>query len=171
MFQKGDMIIYGNSGVCVVEDVGTMSLSGAKKGKIYYTLSQMYSRGGKVYTPVDNDRVVMRKIYTDKEANDYIAQIPQIEPLDLEDEKKRENQYKDALSTCDFKDLVSVIKALHKRERTQEEKGKKLASLDERYMELAKEQLEGELAVSLDISKEEVDGFIKEHIENAEMVK
>lgn len=166
MFQKGDMIIYGNSGVCVVDDIGTMTLPGVKKGKMYYTLSQMYSRGGKVYTPIDNDRVVMRKIYTDKEANDYIAQIPQIEPLDLEDEKKRENQYKEALGTCEFTNLVSVIKTLYKREKIQEEKGKKLASLDERYMELAKDQLEGELAVSLDIKKEEVDEFIKGHIEN-----
>ena len=30
MFRKGEFVIYGNSGVCEVVDIGTMDMSGAK---------------------------------------------------------------------------------------------------------------------------------------------
>ena len=34
MFQKGDYIIYGGSGVCLVEEVGPMDMAGTVRGKL-----------------------------------------------------------------------------------------------------------------------------------------
>ena len=39
MFEVGDYIICGNNGVCRVENIGPMKISGMKKDRIYYTLS------------------------------------------------------------------------------------------------------------------------------------
>ena len=37
MFQKNDLIVYGNTGICRVEEIGTPeSLPGVDKGKLYY---------------------------------------------------------------------------------------------------------------------------------------
>ena len=38
MFEVGDYLIYGLNGVCRVEAVGTMEMSGMPKDRLYYTL-------------------------------------------------------------------------------------------------------------------------------------
>ena len=67
MFQIGDYIVYGTSGVCRVEKIGPVDLPDVSKDKLYYTLSPVRNPGGHIYTPVDNQRVVMRPILTEDE--------------------------------------------------------------------------------------------------------
>ena len=62
MFEKGAMIIYGSNGVCRVEEVSEMDLTGSGNSKLYYTLSQIGRAGGRIYTPTDNEKVVMRPL-------------------------------------------------------------------------------------------------------------
>ena len=46
MFQEGDMIIYGNTGVCRVEQVGHPDhIKGADDSRLYYTLAPVYQAG------------------------------------------------------------------------------------------------------------------------------
>ena len=53
MFQKGDLIVYGNMGVCRVEAVeAPAGLPGAGEKKLYYKLDPVYETGT-VYIPVD----------------------------------------------------------------------------------------------------------------------
>lgn len=94
MFQVGDYIVYGSSGVCEVKNVGTMDMSGIAKGRLYYTLLPVYSNGSTIYTPVDNEKIVMRKILTKEEAMERIRQIPEIEPLWIADEKREKKAIK-----------------------------------------------------------------------------
>ena len=44
--------------------------------------------------------------------------------------------------------------------------GKKVTSSDSKYFHLAEESLYGELAISLDMEKEEVKDYVKEKVEN-----
>ena len=61
MFQKGDLIVYGNMGVCRVEAVeAPAGLPGAGEKKLYYKLDPVYETGT-VYIPVDA-KVFMRPI-------------------------------------------------------------------------------------------------------------
>ena len=63
MFQKGDLIVYGNMGVCRVEAVeAPAGLPGAGEKKLYYKLDPVYETGT-VYIPVDA-KVFMRPILT-----------------------------------------------------------------------------------------------------------
>ena len=96
MYLVGEYIVYGTSGVCKVEAIGPMEISGVNKDKLYYTLAPLYSKGSKVFTPVDNDKVVMRPVLTKEEARELIEQIPTIELLWVADEKRREDIYKAA---------------------------------------------------------------------------
>ena len=36
MFEKGEYIVYGHNGICEVEDITHLNLSGVDKGKLYY---------------------------------------------------------------------------------------------------------------------------------------
>lgn len=145
MFQKGDYIVYGSSGVCEVEEIGPMNMSGIAKEKLYYTLSPVYSSGSRIYTPIDNDKIAMRNILSREEALELIDNIPQIEPLWVNDEKKREELYSQKMKTCSFVEWIKIIKTLYLRRKSRIEGGKKLASVDERYLKMAEDSLYGEL--------------------------
>ena len=160
MFEKGERIIYGSSGVCEVVDISMMDMSGTRQGKLYYTLIPVYMNGSKIYTPVDNQKIVMRKLLSKGEVMPLIDQIPDIEPLWIKDEKKREEVYKEALQPCTFEGMIRIIKTLYRRQRVRIENGKRLASLDERYMKMAEDSLYGELSISLDMEREKVAQYI-----------
>ena len=82
MFTEGQLVIYGGEGVCRIAAVGPSSLSGTDKTKLYYTLTPL-TRSGTVLTPVDT-KVLMRPILSRQEAEDFIAQLPQLPPEEPE---------------------------------------------------------------------------------------
>ena len=163
MFQVNDYIVYGNSGVCRVESIGPMSF-GESDEKDYYTLVPVYQKGSRIFTPVDNEKVVMRPILSEEESNALIDSIVDIVPLEISDEKHREDAYKEAIRTGDCRSWVRVIKTLYGRMEKRTQMGKKATSSDEKYMHMAKENLYGELAFSLSIPKDQVEEFIAERI-------
>ena len=73
--------------MCRIAAVGPSSLSGTDKTKLYYTLTPL-TRSGTVLTPVDT-KVLMRPILTRQEAEDFIAQLPQLPPEEPESRSMR----------------------------------------------------------------------------------
>lgn len=165
MFQAGEYIIYGTRGVCLVKEVGTLDFS--QRDKLYYTLEPLYMAGSIVYAPVEAKGVVMRQVMTRDEAMALIESIPDIEELWIRDEKSRENAYKEAIKGCDNRELVRIIKTIYNRGRSRMAEGKKITVADNKYFKIAEENLYGELAVSLSMTREEVKDFITEHVKAA----
>lgn len=164
MFKKGQYIQYGNHGVCVVEDITHMDMPGIDKNKLYYVLSKVYTQGNKIYTKVDNDKVIMREILSQKEAMALIEEMPQIEQIMVENDKSRGEKYKLAMNKCDCKEWIRIIKSLYQRKQECIAKGKKVAITDERFYKEASDHLYGELAISLGIEKDSVEDFIVSHV-------
>ena len=160
MYQIGDLIIYGMTGVCEVTDITTIQLSGIPKDKLYYVLRPYYNSGGKVYSPVDNAKTVMRKIMTKEEALAFIEEIPEIYEIDISNEKMRDETYKELIQSCESRKWVEIIKTSYNRKQVRLGQGKKSTTIDERYLKLAKENLHSELAIPLKLSKEEVENLI-----------
>ena len=63
MFQPGELLVYGSTGVCQVLSIDQRQdyVNGVKQSRLYYQLKPLY-QGGVIYTPVDNDKVVMRPV-------------------------------------------------------------------------------------------------------------
>lgn len=162
MFKVGDYVVYGNTGVCRIEDIGPLSIG--SKDKDYYTLIPMYGRNSRLYTVVDSDKVVIRPIMTKQESDALIDEMEDIDALWIGDEKRREEIYKEKMKTCDCKAWVQIIKTLYVRKMDRLAKGKKVTSSDEKYLNLAEDNLYGELAFSLEMPKEKVGEFILEKI-------
>ena len=156
MFKVGDLIVYGNTGVCTVEKIGKPELTGVSDDKEYYTLSPYYSRNSRIFTPCDNDKVVMRPVISKKEAEKLLKEIPKIKLLVITDEKKREERYKETMRTCDCREFVSILKTIYSRKITRLAEGKKVTASDERYFNMAEEKLLGELAIALGVEKSEM---------------
>ena len=149
MFDVGDFIIYGSNGVCRITHIGPMKMPGVPKDRLYYTMVPCYIRDSEIFTPVDNERVVMRKVMSKDEAEDFIQSISEIKELEIIEEKRRELEYKQAVLTCEPEVLVSLIKTIYTRMEDRIAEGKKVTSSDSKYFHLAEESLYGELAISL----------------------
>lgn len=165
MFEKGEYIVYGQNGICMVEDTTTLTLPDIKKDKLYYVLIPQNTSGSKIYSPVENNKVVMRKILTGEEANELIDEMPEIERLQIVNDRAREETYKKAIRTCDCREWVKVIKTLYARGQDRKEQGRKMTSTDEKYFRQAEDNLFTELSIALHLKKSEVEEFIKQKIE------
>ena len=168
MYQVNDLIVYGNHGVCRVTGIGTPAIPVADKNRRYYTLRPAYQREEVIYAPVENNKTVMRPILTRQEADQLIDEIPKLNTVWIVNEREREAQYKAAMRTCDCKELVRIIKTLYQRRAERIQNGKKATVVDDRYFHQAEEQLYGELAIALNIPKEEVGGYIAEYAQSHE---
>lgn len=167
MFKKGQFIIYGGTGVCIVDGIGPLDPSSGMGDRMYYTLSPFYSKESRIYTPVDNQKIVMRPILTQTEAEDLIKEIPKIQELWIIDEKNREKDYKDALAKADCHEMVRVIKTIYPRKQKRLAAGKKVTASDERYFNMAEDFLYKELAISLDMDVNQVEGYIRSYVQAA----
>lgn len=168
MYQINDFVIYGSNGVCKIKDIGTPDFMGNKKTKEYYILKPMFTQGSTIYAPVENPKVGMRRILTKEETRDLIHSIPSISPIDEANNKAMEGRYKDALSTLDCREWVKIIKTIYIKNQEKLSQNKKLCQTDERYMKQAEELLYSELAIALEMPRDEVKDFIAEKVKNLE---
>ena len=74
MYQVGELIVYGGTGVCRVEAVETPQQRGPEAGRQYYLLKPLY-QDGTIRIPVDS-KVFMRPVISRQEAEALIDAIP-----------------------------------------------------------------------------------------------
>ena len=165
MFETGNYVVCGQHGVCRVEGIGPLKLTEAAKDRIYYTLSQVYSQSGVIYVPADSDKIIMRPVISREAAEQLIEEMEEMDLLWVENEKRREDVFKQALRSCDNRKWVKIIKTLYARKQARLAQGKKVTASDERFLHAAEENLYGELAVSLGKKKEEIEKYIISRIE------
>ena len=165
MYQPGDLIIYGGEGVCRVESVGPLALSGVKSDKLYYTLQPLY-RTDTVFAPVEG-KVFMRPVISREEAEALVRSIPGIREGKIDSRNMRiaGEYYQKMMDSHDCADLVQLIKTIWAKQQSAQAAGRKGGQVDERYRKRAEETLYGELAVALEIPKEEVESYIKRIVE------
>ena len=101
LFDKGEYIVYGTTGVCLVKDITTMSMDEQRKDRLYYVLEPMGVSGSRIMTPVENNKSIMRPVLSREEAFHLIDRIQEVAELGISDDKQRESRYKEALGTCD----------------------------------------------------------------------
>ena len=165
MFEAGQYIVYGTTGVCVVEDVKEMDLMGDKQLRQYYVLEPVYDKKSKVYIPVDNKNILMRPLLSNDKAMELIDHSRELELLRVADERHREDIYKTAMQSGDCEEWMKVLKTLQARKEERISHGKKVTSMDARYTHMVEASLYGELAVVLGIPKDSVEEFIAKRVE------
>ncbi|SHJ34963.1 CarD family transcriptional regulator [Parasporobacterium paucivorans] len=167
MYQKNDYIVYGSRGVCQIVGIGIPEVSWVDKDREYYMLKPVYSSCNIVYIPVDNEKIMMRKILSRREARELIDNMDSIEPLYAVTDKILEEKYKVSLAALDTKELVKIIKTVYVKKQDKLKVGKKLGQTDERYLKKAEELLFGEMSLSLEVDKDDVAKEIEDRVRNA----
>lgn len=163
MFESGEYVIYGTKGVCKVDSVCSMDLGGGDRD--YYCLLPIDDSDGRIYTPVDNDKVVIRRVLSKKEAIELIDRIPDIEQVWISDEKQREADYKKAIHSCDCYELIRIIKTMYLRTQERIARGMKSTVIDERYLKEAEKNLYSELSLAIGKKRDEMPEYIAARLE------
>ena len=118
MFQKGELVIYGNNGICRIEEIGVpVGTPMGRSGKEYYTLAPVFA-SGTIYAPLDT-KVFMRPILTKDQAEQMIRQIPEIQEESVigQDVRALSEKYKGFLDTHQCEDLIKLIKTVYVKEK------------------------------------------------------
>lgn len=149
MFQAGDLLVYGSTGVCRVLSIDRRQerVGSIRQERLYYQLKPIY-QGGLIYTPVDNDKVSMRPIISRQEAEDLISEIPTLHPAACRASTTQAltQQYQASLRQHDCRSLVELAMSIHAKRRQAESQNRRLGMVDERYLKQAEQLLFGELA-------------------------
>lgn len=166
MFQPGDLVVYGTTGVCQVEEITRPNLSGADKNKCYYLLKPLY-QDGVIYTPVENGKVPMRSVISAEEAEALIDLIPSIqaEACHAPTLQALAQHYQSAVRSSDCKDLIELMMSIYTKRQQAESQKRRLGMVDERYMKQAERLLYGELSVALGISFDDVQPYIARRVD------
>jgi len=162
-YSVGDLIIYGETGVCRVEDIVERPFLGEVTN--CYKLQPLY-QSCVIYTPADNSNVFMRSIISKAEAEQLIEGIKTIEPMQIPPASPRElsDKYDKIIKLHDCSGLIMLTASIYAKRQKLIDQKKKLSAIDERYMKKAEELLFGELAAALEIEKVNVRSFIEEKL-------
>ncbi len=160
VFEKGEFVVAGSKGVCSVENITTLDISGVDREREYYILKPLYMQGSTVYVPVDAAKESMRRVLTKEEAQKLIEGIPRIPLITITNDKMLEQEYKGCMKANCCEEWVRIIKTIYLRKQKRLEAGRKVTAVDAKYFRIAEDNLYGELAVSLNMPRTEVENYI-----------
>lgn len=164
MYKIGDYVVKPSIGVCKVDNIMHLDMSGVDRNRLYYLLVPMNDENGKIYYPVDSLAQQMRRVMTSQEAYELIERIPDIQEISISNDKLREQKYKEVVKGIEPESFLSIIKTTYLRKKDRLEKGKKNTVVDENYLNFAEKMLFSELCLVLRKGKDEVHNLITESV-------
>jgi CarD family transcriptional regulator len=161
MYQIDELVVYGNMGVCRIVAIKPGNQIGIEQEELYYVLEPLYQKC-KVSVPVDAKQVFMRPIISKAEAEELIKLIPSVQAKTIpsSDQRALEELYKSRIRTHNCQDLINLTTAIYAKTQIAEREKGKVAAVDVRFMQLAEDQLFGELGAALGIEKDQVQSHI-----------
>ena len=163
-YEIGDLDSKPVTGICRIEDILYLTPQDEKNDKLYYLMKPIEDEKDKIYVPVSNSDSRLRLCLTKEEAWNLIKRIPEIPTAWINNEKLREQNYKDAVKANDPEALVAIIKMIYQRKQKRLAQGKKCTATDARYFQIVENLLYMELGVAIGKPKKEVCKTIIEYI-------
>lgn len=168
MFQIGQVVSYGATGICTVEDIRYESLSraGTRKQE-FYVLRPVSTPTCTTFVPTANDRLTgkMRSIFTKEEIDQLITSVrgQQLEWID--DTRQRAENFGQILSGGITGELLKLIGCLYLEKKARGKAGRKFCATDEKLLSNAERMVSEEFSYSLQIPKSEVASYIAEKMQ------
>lgn len=175
MFSIGDVVVYRHH-VCKIVKIREKYFD----NEDYFELHTLFENTLKLYIAISKAepptcRSVMRK----EQALELIDMLPFVEPIDEEAlakeasttslvERRIKEEYDRRLKSCNPKDMLPILKSVHEHVIEREEKGRKITMTDKKYFDLVEKMLCDELAVSLDMDRDEAKEFMINRVKELE---
>jgi CarD family transcriptional regulator len=166
MYEIGDLVVYGNTGICRVTDIDMRDPRNIGEAQEYYKLETLYSSCS-IYLPVAQEQAITRRALSKDEANAVIDMIPSMPVVAYKgsDQKKLEEYYRSSLDSHECESLIELILSIYSKQRRALEGKGKSGAIDRKFKLLAEDRLFGELAAALDIDRGDVVGYIHDRID------
>ncbi|MBO7450578.1 MAG: CarD family transcriptional regulator [Clostridiales bacterium] len=169
-FKVGDNVVYGGNGVCKITEIKEMSVFSGAPLKKYFVLEPIFTKQSSVmYVPLDSE-VMLAKIHPviDKEeALSLIKELPNNNIEWIEDKNLRKDTFNTIVTKGTRMEIMGVIKAVISHQAELVNEGKRLNMQDEKTLTDAKNRMNAELALALDLQPDEVPEFIRKEIKIA----
>lgn len=165
MFQVGDLLVYGTTGVCRVEDLCRPNLTGRDKDTLYYQLKPLH-QDGLIYALTENCKVVMRPLISRQDAEALLSLIPSLQPevYRAPTTQALTAYYQHALRSNDCRALTELVLSIYVKRQQAEAQNRRLGLVDERYLKQAERLLCGELSVALDMEFSEMQTILAQNV-------
>ena len=170
MWKLDDIVTYGSAGICRICEIRNEKFCG--EDKQYYILKPLFDDKTTLFVPSFNENLMkkIRPVLTYDEAMELIRTIPDISPVWEDNDRMRQEKYRDILESGVREDILSMLKALYDRRNFLVSKGKKLRSSDEIFMRSGEKLIENECAHVLGMELSAVKEFILNQISLIESV-
>ena len=164
-YEIGDFVSKPVTGICKIENILYLNPQDEKNDKLYYLMKPVEDEKEKIYVPVSSSDSRLRLCLTKAEAWNLIKRIPDIPTAWTNNEKMREQNYKEAVRANNPEALVAIIKMIYQRKQKRLAQGKKCTATDARYFQIAENLLYMELGVALEKPKQEICKTIIDYID------
>lgn len=164
-YEIGDFVSKSVTGICKIENILYLNPQDEKNDKLYYLMKPVEDEKEKIYVPVSSSDSRLRLCLTKEESWNLIKRIPDIPTAWTNNEKMREQNYKEAVRANNPEALVAIIKMIYQRKQKRLAQGKKCTATDARYFQIAENLLYMELGVALEKPKQEICKTIIDYID------
>ncbi|MBP3702487.1 MAG: hypothetical protein J6I65_01755 [Lachnospiraceae bacterium] len=167
-FEKGDHVVYGNSGVCYIEDVKEIKFDFNPAKRTYFILRPLHNPASVTYVPVDNEKLKkkMRYILSKEEIEEVLKNAEHRKIAWVEDKKKREEIFKKVLQEKNQEDMILLVSCIYMKREELIETGKKLNATDEAILKEAERFINDEFSFSLKLSAGQVGEYIQRKLKS-----
>ena len=161
MYSIGEMIVYGELGVCRVTEVARRSMPGGCAERLYYTVEPLREECT-IYAPAEGKAVFMRRIVTRDEALRLIDGIPAVRAEAYHNKviSQLADHYETVLKTHDCAALLELTMSIYAKKQQLRAQKRRFGATDERFLKRAEELLFGEFGAALGIAPDEVPDYI-----------
>lgn len=166
MLKLNEKVMYGTTGVCVVDSVEDKRIG--KEIKKYYVLKPVSQTTSTVYIPADNHKLLekVRKMLSVEEIKSILNSLNSEPDIWTDNDAERRAKFSEIISSGDRKAYLVLLRTLHNRQNFLSGTGKRLHIADERALKEAQRLILDEFSVVLSISPNEVREYIKAELES-----
>lgn len=163
MFQVGDTVNYGTSGVCTVTEHKGVSLGGRLMD--CYILKPVYDHSMTISVPCQSQVLLdrMRPLLSKAE---LMALLHEPRAERDPDPEARRQRYQAALQSGDRHDLLRMVRDIYAERQRRRAGGKHLSGYEDNALREAENILHTEFAYTMGIKPNEVPDFIAQELQN-----
>lgn len=157
MFQVGDAVSYGTSGVCTIVEKKNVTLAG--RPCECYILKPVYDSSMKICVPCGS-QVLVDRMRALPSREEILELLHEPAPEHESDPDVRKESYRRTLQSGDRHALLRMIRDLYAERRHRHALGKQLSSYEDGALREAQNILHSEVAYTMGIDPQDVPGFI-----------
>ena len=163
IYSVGDTVMHPSEGVCSIEELRPMALSGAQR--TYYILKPATEKSSStVYLPVARGNAILRRLLSKGDILELIHRSREHANLWLADSKQRKEAFTRILSEGNYAKIIRMMQELHEERVRREQEGKKACAADEAILAEAERLLHQEFSYVLRMTLEETAAFVRSEL-------